>query len=70
MKELLLYVLVAVSGLTILGYSVHMFVGGLVSKTTEYGLITGACLLGLAALAYMAWDILRQRRIGKRKSPN
>jgi hypothetical protein len=63
MKELFLYLLAAISGLTILGYSVHMLVGGLVSKNTEYALIAGACLSGFMVLLYMVWDVLRQRHI-------
>ena len=43
MKELIVYSIAAVSSLFVLGYTVHMFVGGLVSNTTENWLIAGAC---------------------------
>ncbi len=62
MKEVILYLLVAIASLVVLGYSVHMFVGGLVSESTEWWLISGACLIGLAVIALMAWDVLRRRR--------
>ncbi|MEO5702467.1 MAG: hypothetical protein ABIQ54_01020 [Gammaproteobacteria bacterium] len=62
MKELLIYLLVAVAGITVLGYSVHMFIGGLVSKATEYTAITVICLLGAIVIGWMGWDIMRRRR--------
>jgi len=64
MKELLIYLLVAFAGLSVLGYSVHMFVGGLVSPATEYTIIAVVCLLGALVMAFMAWDVLRRRRTG------
>lgn len=62
MKELLLYGLAALGGLVVLGYTVHMFIGGLVSTHTERGAIILVCLIGAACLAYMGWDIVKRRR--------
>ncbi|MDP1708362.1 MAG: hypothetical protein Q8L89_04780 [Gammaproteobacteria bacterium] len=62
MKELLIYTLAGLSGLVILGYSVHMFIGGLVSPETEYTVIAIVCLIGALCLAYMAWDVVKRRR--------
>ncbi len=62
MKELLLYCLAAVAGLTVLGYSVHMFIGGLVSRATEYTVIAIVCVLGAAVMGFMAWDVIQRRR--------
>lgn len=62
MKELLLYGLAAVAGLTILGYSVHMFIGGLVSRATEYTVIVVVCLIGAAVIGWMVWDVIQRRR--------
>ncbi len=62
MKEFLIYLLVAFAGLSVLGYSVHMFVGGLISPTSEYTIIAVVCLLGALVMAFMAWDVLRRRR--------
>lgn len=61
MKEILLYLIAAVSSLTILGYSVHMFVTGLVSPETERWLIIGACAAGVVVIGFMAWDVMRRR---------
>lgn len=62
MREIIIYVFVALSGLFILGYSVHMFIGGLVSESTEITIISVACLAGSAVIAFMGWDIIKQRR--------
>lgn len=62
MKELFIYLLVAIAGLVVLGYSVHMLIGGLVSEATEYRVIAIACLLGAAVMAFLAWDVIRRRR--------
>ena len=61
MKEFIIYSIAAVSSLFVLGYSVHMFVGGLVSESTETWFITAACLVGAAVIAYMYWDVFRRR---------
>ena len=61
MKELIIYSIAAVSSLFVLGYTVHMFVGGLVSNTTENWLIAGACLVGAVVIGFMYWDVLRRR---------
>ncbi len=62
MREILIYTFVALSGLFILGYSVHMFIGGLVSPETEITIISVVCVAGVAIMGYMAWDIVKQRR--------
>ena len=61
MKEIIVYLIAAVAGLTVLGYSVHMLIGGLVSRATEYTVIAIACALGAAVLGFMAWDVVRRR---------
>jgi len=61
MKELIIYSIAAISSLFVLGYSVHMFVGGLVSEETETWLIAATCLVGVAVIAYMYWDVIRRR---------
>jgi len=65
MKEIIILASVAVSAVSsvfILGYSIHMLIGGLVSETTEQWIITGACLIGVAVLVFMGWDIVQRRR--------
>ena len=65
MIEILIYLTVAISSLLVMGYTVHMFVGGLVSQETEYFLIAVTCLSVACVIGYMAWDVI-QRRKGKR----
>jgi threonine/homoserine/homoserine lactone efflux protein len=62
MKEIIILTSVAASSIFILGYSIHMLIGGLVSESTEQLIIIVACLIGVAVLAFMGWDIVRQRR--------
>lgn len=63
MKESIILILVAFSSIFILGYSIHMLIGGMVSESTETWIITGACLVGAVVVAFMGWDIIRQRRL-------
>lgn len=62
MKEILLYTVAGISSLIVLGYSVHMFVGGLVSAETETSLIAAICGVGALVIGIMAWDVVRRRR--------
>lgn len=62
MREIAIYGVAAVGSLFILGYSIHMFVGGLVSLETEKALIVAACTLGAVTIGIMAWDIIKRRR--------
>ena len=61
-KEIVIYGLVGVSSLTMLAYTVHMFVGGMVSEQTENLIMAGAVLVGAVILGLLAWDIVRRRR--------
>ena len=61
-KEIAVYVVVALSSLLIMGFVVHMLVGGMVSPETEYLLITIVCLADLVAIGYMARDVILRRR--------
>lgn len=62
MREIIIYTLAAISSLAILGYTVHMFIGGLVSKETERLAIIAACLIGALIMGFMAWDVIRHRK--------
>lgn len=66
MAEILIYVLVALGSLLMMSYTVHMFVGGLVSQETEYFLIALTCLVVVCLLGYMTWDVIQKRK-GKKK---
>ncbi|MFC1750016.1 hypothetical protein ACFL2V_14545 [Pseudomonadota bacterium] len=62
MKEIIIYLLAAVAGITIFGYSIHMFIGGLVSPEVETIAIAAACIIAATVMALMAWDIVKRRR--------
>lgn len=62
MKEVLILLFVAISSLFILGYSIHMFIGGLVSPQTEKIAIITAVIIGAVVLVFLGLDIVRQRR--------
>jgi len=62
MKEVLILIFVAISSLFILGYSVHMFIGGLVSPQTEQVSIFIICSIGAVILLFLGLDIIKQRR--------
>ena len=62
MREIIILVIVAVSSLFILGYSVHMFIGGLVSPETEKYSIAAAVSIGFVILLFLGLDIVKQRR--------
>ncbi len=65
MKEIIVYLIAAIAGLTILGYSVHMLIGGLVSITTEYTVIAVVVVVGAVVLGFLAWDVVRRRVRGE-----
>lgn len=62
MKELIIYTIAAVSSLFVLNYTVHMFVGGLVSEDTENWLKIAVGLIGFAVISFMYWDVIKRRR--------
>lgn len=62
MREIIIYGIVAISSLILLAYTVHMFVGGLVSRQTEHALMAVAVVIGAVAMGIMAWDVIRRRR--------
>lgn len=62
MKEVFILLFVAISSLSILGYSIHMFIGGLVSPQTEKIAIVTAVIIGAVILVLLGLDIIRQRR--------
>jgi len=61
-KEIIILAVVSVSSLFILGYSIHMFIGGMVSESTERWSIVIACALGAIIIGFLVADIFRQRR--------
>jgi len=65
MKEAIIYLIVAISSLLLMAYTVHMFVGGLVEEETQ-DMIT-IIVLGVSAtvMAFLGWDIVKRRTRGE-----
>jgi uncharacterized membrane-anchored protein len=61
-KEIILYTIAGLTSIFVLGYSIHMLIGDMVSPTTERWAITVACCIGVAIIAVMVWDVVRQRK--------
>jgi hypothetical protein len=61
MSEALIFLIAAICGLFIAGFSVHMFIGGLVGANTENQIIGGVCLIVAVGIGYMAWDVIKKR---------
>jgi len=64
MKEIIIYGISGCASLFILGYSVHIMVGALVSERTELIAIVLVVLTGMAAMGWMVRDVIRQRNGG------
>lgn len=62
MKEIIIYSIGAIATITIFGYSIHMFIGGLVAPETEMMIITGGCIVAAGVIAFLAWDVIKRRR--------
>ena len=62
MKENLTYLFIALVALSMAGYSVHMIIGGMVSKTTEQGVMGGVLIILVVAMGYMAKDITKRKK--------
>ena len=68
-KEIILYAIAGLTSLFVLGYSVHMLIGDMVSPTTERWTIIIACCIGVAVIAFMVWDVARQRKKRAARNP-
>lgn len=63
-KEIVFYLVAIAIGLFVMGYSVHMLVGGIVSATTEKLIIAAVCAIALVAIGFMAADVKKRRQRG------
>jgi len=61
MRTIIIYVIGATAFLAILGYCVHMFIGGLVSPAVEHTATAVVVGLGAIAIFWMTWNILHRR---------
>jgi len=62
MKEILVYLVSGIASLFIFGYSVHMFVGGLVSEKIEIILIATVVIIAAAVEIYFIREAMLHRR--------
>jgi hypothetical protein len=62
LKELPVYLVVAVSSLFVMCFFVHAMVGGMVSEKTEYTLYVVVCVIDLAVMGFMARDVIKRRK--------
>lgn len=62
LKEIPVYLAVAISSLLIMCFFVHAMVGGLVSPETEYTLYVLICLVDITVMGFMAKDVIRRRK--------
>jgi len=62
MREIAIYTIAALASLAVLAYSIHMFIGGLVSAESEKIVMIAATLAGAVIIAFMARDVVRTRK--------
>lgn len=62
MREIIIYGIVGISSLTMIAYTVRIFIGGLVSRQTEYTIMALVTVIGAAVLAFLTWDVIKRRR--------
>ncbi|MFV2056573.1 MAG: hypothetical protein ACC707_08905 [Thiohalomonadales bacterium] len=62
MKELILYLLVAISTTILMGFSVHMVLGGMVEESTEHVAMATVMALTISVIAFMFWDVIKRRK--------
>ena len=65
MREIIVYSIAAIASLAILAYTIHMFIGGLVSPELEKMIMIGAVLVGVAVIGFMARDVIDRRKKSK-----
>jgi len=61
MRESLIYGFSACVSLFMLSYTVHIFIGGLVSEETEYLIMSIVVGIAICAIGWMVRDILKTR---------
>ncbi|HHM05752.1 MAG TPA: hypothetical protein ENJ19_08410 [Gammaproteobacteria bacterium] len=62
MKEIIIYLFLSISSTGMLAYTVHMFLGGVVSERTEHLAMGAAVVIWAGVIAFLWWDVLRRRR--------
>lgn len=62
MKELAIYLLVAITTTVLMAYTVHMMLGGLVEESTEHGIMAVVVVITITVIGFMFWDVIKRRR--------
>ena len=62
MKEIIIYCIIALSSLITLAYTVHMFIGGLVSERTEHMTMAVLTAVWAVVIGLLARDVVKRRR--------
>ena len=70
MREIIVYSIAAIASLAILAYTIHMFIGGLVSPGLEKMIMIGAVLVGVVVIGFMARDVIDRRKKSKETEGN
>lgn len=70
MREIIVYSIVALSSLIVTSYTVHMFIGGLVSERTEkIAMVTASSIIAII-IGLMARDVIKRRKAAANQSIN
>jgi len=62
MKEIVIYSISGLASLFVLGYSVHIMIGGVVGEQTEMVAIVLVVLTAMGVMGWMVRDVIRQRQ--------
>jgi len=62
MREIIVYSMLSTTSLIMLGYTVHMFIGGLVSERTEHIVMAVVVGIGATGIGLLARDVVKRRR--------
>ena len=62
MKEIIIYSIAAIASLAVLAYSIHMFIGGIVSHEIEETAIAIGTLVGAIIIGLLARDVIQTRK--------
>ncbi len=65
MKETIIYGVIALSSLVTFAYTVHMFIGGLVSDQAERVIMVALTIIWAIVIGLMARDVVKRRRLAR-----
>ncbi|KAF0190658.1 MAG: hypothetical protein FD165_2560 [Gammaproteobacteria bacterium] len=65
MKEIIIYGVIALSSLVTFAYTVHMFIGGLVSDQAERIIMAALTTIWAVVIGLLARDVVKRRRLAR-----